>query len=115
GTRRQDVGDALRPVRLGPVGGDQIRIGARHDLVVGIDQHTRWRIDHLRQFGEGYPTEPIVFASPPRARQQAVARAADGHPAWRIEADGAAGVGVYDVLLWRVEIAKRINELPPIF
>ena len=114
--RIEQLLDAVGAVRRRPVRADEVRIARRCDAVVGGDDGAAGRVEAARQLLERNGARPIVFLLPARRRRhalQVVGGAAHRHAAGGDEADVAVDVGVDDVLLRRMEIARRGEEAVP--
>ncbi len=110
----QQVFDPLRAVAVRPIGGNEIGIVVRHDLVVGGHDPPARGIDGLGQGIEGNLSDPLAFAVPAGRREPAVAASPQGHPCRRDEPDRTVRVGVEEVLLGAMEVAQGLAELRPV-
>ena len=111
---RQQFADSPRPVRGGPIAGEEIGIIPAGDPVVGVDEAPRRRVERMGHFGEGDETGPVIFARPAGNRTEAVTELADRHPPGGIEADITRRVGIGEVLVGGVEMRQRGDELSPV-
>src|SRR3546814_15941769 len=91
--------------------GDRVRISRVDQSVVGVDDQSRGRILDFRETVERYEALPVVASVGPRHGNLPVALLAQRDACRCDQAEVSVPVGIEDVLLWRMEISRRVQEV----